>query len=212
MRRLSPSIVLLAGLVAACADPEPFIDQGVTVTVDKTKPLSDAGSFPICYSARTSAAQVEQLAREHCGALGLQPIMTQASRWQCRATSPHQNTYRCVDPDLREADGSYINPLDTRAVAMWEKLNGKKAKVRTRSPGPEVVLPAQPAPADASTPPPPPPAPVPERVLTPADIAGKPAQPSQPVPIEPAPPPPPPLPNSSGFSLPQGSWGDHFQE
>lgn len=209
--RLSRSIVLLAGLVAACADPEPFLDLGQTVTVDKHKPITSTGSFLLCYSGKTPEAEVEQLAQEQCGAYGLQPLLTNKTRWQCRFTSPHAASYRCIAPEMRDALGEYINPFDKQAVANWERVNGKKAPSPALPQGPEVTVPPTPAPANTGNQPPPP-APVPKSVLTPADIAGKPAAPKQSLPAQPSPPPPPPLPDTSGFSLPQGSWGDHFQE
>lgn len=230
MRLDRPLLLILAALVAGCADPEPFVDWGHSVSPTVAKPADPVVSgrgLPICYSDKTPREELDKLAAERCATHGLQAVLINDARYQCRATSPHRATYLCYDPEMRTAKGGYINPFDEQAVREWEQRTGKKARPHNFMTGPSPAnrLPTAPAingdapgaasPADQPPPPaaitPAPAAPV--RPLTPADIAGKPPIPDLP-PREEAPPPAPvPVqPNGSGFTLPQGSWGDHFQD
>ncbi|HTH15033.1 MAG TPA: hypothetical protein VL974_00160 [Magnetospirillum sp.] len=203
-------------------------------------PVVRTGQFYVCYSDATPWEEVVALATERCAAHGLK-LQSNAAiyKWRCRLTSPHQASFACYDPDMFDSRG-YINPFNKAAVARWEQATGKTAKPHNfmtmageeEGGGRQIEMPAYvpgpppppqsgvsnqpptPAPQVPSRSPegiaPPPPAqltPVPP--LSPADIAGKPALP--PPPRLDAPPPPPPL-APDNFSLPPGSWGDHFQE
>ena len=234
MRAHRPLILLIAALGAGCADPEPFVNVGGSISPSYSKPLDpviEYGRFNICYSDATPWAEVEALAAERCGAYGLTARATTVTRWQCRATSPHIADFFCYDPEMVTAAGSPVNPFDHNAVKAWEAKTGKKAKphntlsgnrltVQTPAaiPGPPTdTPPPATAPADSTATPAPPPSltAAPTPALTPADIATRPAI-SQP---EPLPAAPAPTATSSGpaypvdnFTLPQGSWGDAFKE
>lgn len=236
MRVDRPLLLMLAALTAGCADPEPFVDLGISTSprIDKPMdPVLENGVLHICFSDQTPWAEVERLAQERCGTRGLQARASSTLRWQCRATSPHRATFQCYDPEMLTAEGVPINPFDPAAVARWEARTGKTAKPHNAlsglSPAPANPAPATPpeptqappaAPAPAALPPVPP-APAqsqaPLRPLTPDDIAGRPAMPPPPQ-LTPPPgaPAPAPAPGGAypmdGFTLPQGSWGDHFQE
>ncbi len=231
MRADRPLLLLLAALTAGCADPEPFVDHGnptFTVQVDKPRDsVLQTGQVQLCHSAATPWAEVESLARERCAAHGLQATFLFGERHQCRATSPHRATFQCYDPEMLTERGTPVNPFDPLAVATWEKRTGKTAKPHNflTAPGGAAANPtalgaaanpttsgaaANPATSGAA------PAPVqaPLVPLTPDSVADRPAfQPYPPRPATPAPAAPTaeayPVDN---FTLPQGSWGDHFQE
>lgn len=231
MRVDRPLILLLATLAGGCADPEPFVDVGGKVTPTYNKPIDpilQQGTLNICYSDATPWSEVEALAAERCATYGLTPRLLFRMRWQCRATSPHSVSFQCYDPAMMTAKGTPVNPFDPSAVQQWEKRTGKKAATHNTlttslSTAPTATAPAavttpdtEPAPAAETMPATTPtaaPATVPPP-LTPADIADKPALAPQPVVTA-----PPPTPATSGgaypmdgFTLPQGSWGDAFQE
>lgn len=225
MRADRPLLLLLAALTAGCADPEPFVDQGIveypTVSKPRDTVLTDS-RVKLCYSDKTPWSEVEALAAERCGAYGLKIYNYQTQRYQCRATSPHTATFVCYDPEMLDARGAPINVFDVAAVQEWEKRTGKRAKPHNSLGGqgapatapapaapPEAPpAPAQPAPAPVSMP-----MQAPLKPLTPADIASRP--PMQPLPPRPQTQAAPPTEGAyptEGFTLPQGSWGDHFQE
>lgn len=227
MRADRPLLLLLAALTAGCADPEPFVDQGNPTFLARVEKPRDTvlvtGVVQLCFSDATPWAEVEQLARERCSAHGLQATLNRVERQQCRMTSPHRATFQCYDPEMTLESGAAINPFDPRAVQAWEKRTGKTAKAHNflTAPGGPAANPAAPPPAppspEAAPQAPSAATPVvqqpPLTPLTPADIAGRPAyQPVQP-PAAPTPSAPPVEAYPPGnFSLPQGSWGDAFQE
>lgn len=225
MRAERPLLLLLAALTAGCADPEPFVDFGGGATVEKPKdPVLVSGTVAICFSDKTPWTEVETLAGERCAAHGLQPAITSIQRQQCRATSPHRAIFRCHDPEMTMPTGQWVNPFDPIAVAKWERATGKKAKPHNFMTG-QAPAAAQPGASDTTAPTttpstptaPAPAAPAPAQVapLAPADIAGRPPIPTMP-PRPPAPTVTAPTggayPMGDGFTLPQGSWGDHFQD
>ncbi|MCR6629098.1 MAG: hypothetical protein NVV74_03060 [Magnetospirillum sp.] len=223
MRASRPLLLMLAALTAGCADPEPFVDTGQNLyqaVIAKPKdPVLVNGSLPICYSDETPWDEVVALVTERCAAHGLQ-VWPQSSvqRWQCRATSPHRAVFQCYDPEMLTAKGQYVNPFNRGAVEAWERETGKTAKPHNFMTGPVPVAPAdeplpqRPSARDVPATTPAPQAPPPAQ-LTPEGMASRPAMPSPPYRIEGPPPPPPvPVPENGGFTLPQGSWGDHFQE
>lgn len=218
MRITSPLFLLMAGLVSGCAVEEPFVDTvSASVTVQKTPSnvLRD-GYVHVCSGERTPSNEVTTLAEEQCAVHGLKSVLVGTDHWQCRATAPHRTTFMCVDPDMRNADGTYVNPFTPGATGAWERQTGKTARNYRANRAPMVSPPAPTPVAPESVPGPaaPPPAPISAvpPALTPADLAGKPAMPTQPLRVETPPPPPPPSPVGDGFKLPVGSWGDHFQE
>jgi hypothetical protein len=225
MRASRPLLLILAALTAGCADPEPFVDDGGGTSLLVSKPVDPViktGSLPICYSETTPWSEIFALATERCSAHGL-AVHPQATiqRWQCRVTSPHKATFYCYDPEMIHTNGLFVNPFNRSDVARWEGETGKTAKPHNFLTTPGAQAPAgesQPAPAggSAAVPPGMPAAPAapPSAALTPADLAGKPPVPTQSYRLDAPPPVPPaaPIPNDPGFTLPQGSWGDHFQE
>ena len=223
MRADRPLLLLLAALTVGCADPEPFVDQGSpTYTIKVEKPrdtVLDKGQVQLCFSDATPWTEVEKLARERCSAHGLEAALNRVERQQCRMTSPHRATFLCYDPEMMTEAGSPVNPFNPLAVQAWEKRTGKTAKPHNflTAPGgptanPAALPPAAPAPeAVPQTAPTPVQAPL--APLTPEGIAGRPAYQPAPRPATPAPSAPPAEAYPPGnFSLPQGSWGDAFQE
>lgn len=233
MRADRPLLLLLAALTAGCADPEPFIehDPRFNYNVHVNKPrdtVLEYGYLFVCYSDATPWTEVETLARERCASHGLQASLYQNFRQQCRATSPHRATFLCYDPEMTTEAGQPVNPFDPRQVTAWEKRTGKTAKPHNfmTLPGGPATNPALPPEAPPATAAPVTSAPLtsapvtapmavqpPLAPLTPADIAGRPAYQPAPLPATPAPSAPPAEAYPPGnFSLPQGSWGDAFQE
>jgi hypothetical protein len=119
--------LLLAALAAACSFGEPFVDRQYTeVNVQKPKPAGADGAVVVCYGNDTPRAKVDTLADEACAGWGLKAVLSQEKRWQCRLTMPHQATYVCIDPEMKFADGQYVNPFSKAAVEAWraEQVNG----------------------------------------------------------------------------------------
>lgn len=164
------------------------------------------------------------------------------TRWSCKVASPHLASFSCYDPDMalngryinpfnraavaewERRTGKKAKPhnfMTAEAENDGEKRgSAPQAPFYVDAPAPppasgvaNTPAPAPAATAPAATPLPQPPAPAqltPVPALTPADIAGKPAPAPAPR-VQSAPPPPPPAPVDD-FSLPPGSWGDHFKE
>lgn len=222
--------LLLAGLVAGCAE-SPFVDVQINQTVEKSEdPVLRSGAVAVCHDDATPWAEIEELAREACAKHGYQASLIQKLRWQCRWTAPHRTTFACTLPGLVDELGRPISPADTKALEAWQKRTGKPLPQRVR-PGQPVPVPPAPdsgaaAPPAAASPartPAPAPAPtatapattaVPARPLGPADIAGKPAVPAAPpaVPMGSPPPAPTTVAPSGGFTLEPGGWGQSFEE
>lgn len=202
-------------------------------------PVVRTGSLRLCFSDKTPWAEVAALAVERCAAHGLQAKTDYVQRYQCRATSPHRAVFVCYDPEMMSASGTPVNPFDPNAVAAWERETGKTAKPHNfmTMPGgavppvapPATVGPAAPPAAAGADQPPaamapvltrpvPAPAARPAAPLNPADIGNRPPMPA-PAPVPQAVPAPTPksvpgkgaYPTEDGFTLPQGSWGDHFE-
>lgn len=209
------------------------------VRVDKPRDtVLEHGYLFVCYSDATPWAEVETLARERCASHGLQATLHSNVRQQCRATSPHRATFLCYDPEMTTETGGPVNPFNPRQVTAWEKRTGKTAKPHNfmTLPGGPAANPAAPPEAAPATAAPATSAPLtsapvaapmaapvqaplaapvqaPLAPLTPADIAGHPPYQPAPLPAAPAPSAPPAEAYPPGnFTLPQGSWGDAFQE
>lgn len=225
--RVSPLLLLIPAMLAGCAE-EPFVDtwarKNPNVLLDVRKPVSDLftyGWFDVCYADKTPFSDVLARARQECGSYGLETRTLQTQRWQCRVSAPHMTRFSCYSPDMTEADGTLINPFDKRAVAAWEKRTGKTAPIKnprvellsqpaaaTTSPAADGGVPASTAPAIAT-----PTAPASQAApLRPEDIAGKPAITAPSAPPDAVSTPVPTSPAVESFSLPQGSWGDSFNQ
>lgn len=224
---------VLAAMLAACAEA-PFADHGLDNLIDKTvNTITSQGTVTICHAGSAPWAEVEAEAAYACGEFGYFSRHQKTLRYQCRITAPHQSTFACYHPEMTDAKGVLINPSDKKAVAEWQKRTGKmKPKPRIALPdGQQQAVPAtlpagpqapiqSPAASQAGTDPQAAgttapamaaPAAVPYRPLTPADIAGKPHM--APTPILTVPPSQAPLyPSGSSYTLPPGSWGQHFEE
>lgn len=229
MRAVAQSLFLCA-LVSACAG-EPFVEHQSRVEgeaalsyVQKEKPaIGRTGRGQVCFAASTPQAEIEQTANDACAEYGLRAVMDGVKRYQCRMTNPHEAYFHCVDPNMKTESGQYVDVFDPKAVAAWESRTGKKAPLRQTAgaymewperggaavfsdrPVSQPLLNAAPIPSAAPTLP-----------ATPA-VAPPPAIIQAPSPaIQPAPPVPmmspqqPSSPQINSFSLPVGSWGDHF--
>lgn len=197
--RLRPLPLLLAGLLAGCAEG-PFIDLPVAQSVEKpADPVAKTGEVAVCHTDATPLADIEALAREACAKHGYQVSRMSTRRWQCRATAPHQTLFACTLPGMVTEDGRPINPTDKAAVEAWRKRTGKNVPLpQSGRPAPQrpAAAPAAPLPAPAA--------------IGPADIAGKPVPPMPAVPGAGSAVPPPLAP--SGFTVEPGSWGQHFED
>jgi hypothetical protein len=229
MRAAPFALFAITAMLTACAEA-PFADHGLNSLIDKpvNSVLRD-GMVTICHAGSAPWTEVEAEAVYACGEYGYFSKFQDTLRYQCRITAPHQSTFICYHPEMTDAKGRLINPANEKAVAEWQKRTGKmKPKPRIALPNAQqqavpATLPAGPGTAPAQTPaasqagiPAPamaaPVAPsAPYRPLTPADIAGKPDM--APAPILTVPPSQAPLyPSGGSYTLPPGSWGQHFEE
>jgi hypothetical protein len=234
MRAFYPVPLLLAGLLAGCAE-SPFVDTPVSQSVEKPADTAmESGTVAVCHKDSTPWAEIELLARESCAKYGFEATLQNRRRWDCRMTAPHRATFSCTLAGLVDETGAAINPSNKAAVDAWRKRTGKTlpTPVRPGNPAPApataaavpasspaaVPATASPAPAPAPATPQPVPQPMPAatpmRPLTPADIAGKPAMAPAPAPMMTSTPQAPATaaPTSGGFTLDSGSWGQHFEE
>lgn len=231
MRAAPFALFAIAAMLAACAEA-PFADREIDSLIDKrVNTITTNGTVTICHAGSAPWTEVEAEAAYACGEFGYFSKFRNTLRYQCRITAPHQSTFTCYHPEMTDAKGLLINPSDEKAVAEWQKRTGKmKPKPRIALPQSQqqavpATLPAGPM-APAANPidgtatgtaaptmaAPTATAPVaPYRPLTPADIAGKPDM--APAPILTAPPSQAPLyPSGGSYTLPPGSWGQHFEE
>ncbi|AVM74695.1 hypothetical protein [Magnetospirillum gryphiswaldense] len=231
MRAAPFALFAIAAMLASCAEA-PFVDHEIESLIDKrANTITTNGTATICHADSAPWAEVEAEAAYACGEYGYFSQFQKTLRYQCRITAPHQSTFTCYHPEMTDAKGRLINPADEKAIAEWQKRTGKmKPKPRIALPQSQqqavpATLPSGPmAPAanpvdgtptgtaapimaaPAATPPV-----APYRPLTPADIAGKPDM--APAPILTAPPSQAPLyPSGGSYTLPPGSWGQHFEE
>jgi hypothetical protein len=126
MRPPLATVILLAALAAGCSS-EPFVDREyIEVHIQKPKVAGATGAVIVCYPGGTPRQQLDELAGEACAGWGLQALFTKEARWQCRLTAPHQATYSCIDPDMKFANGVYVNPFQKDSVERWrdEQANG----------------------------------------------------------------------------------------
>ncbi|MBR9972012.1 hypothetical protein [Magnetospirillum sulfuroxidans] len=225
--RVASFVLIAATALAGCAEA-PFVEREINSNVDK--PINNVttnGTAIVCHADSAPWAAVEAEAADACGQYGYFSRFVQTRRYQCRITAPHQSTFACYHPDMTDAKGVLINPSDEKAVLAWQKRTGKlKPKPRIALPEdqqiapPPATLPNGPLAPQAAPPlaagstggqpafAAPPPS---YRPLTPADIAGKPDMEAAPILAEP-PPVVPLYPAGGGYSLPPGSWGQHFEQ
>ncbi|WP_239988486.1 hypothetical protein [Paramagnetospirillum kuznetsovii] len=120
-------LVLVAAAVTGCASGEAFVDRSYTVrSVKKQKLPGYNGTLTVCYDGDAPTEKRDHLASEACEVYGLQAILIQEYKWQCRLTVPHLAVYSCVDPNMRLANGSYINPFMPGQVDRW--VRGQKTE------------------------------------------------------------------------------------
>lgn len=226
MRPHRLAVLACAAALAACSEG-PFLDHDISFQVDKAlDPVVTNGTLYVCYEGEEQLPEAMALARKTCAAYGLQASLGVTYRYQCRLTTPHRAMFHCFHPDMLDAQGSPINPLNPKAVDAWMERTGKQPPASLRrnplapqprsedqpaAPGPEEA-PSAPPPAVMTPVPAPTPSPAaPPRAPGPADIPSWP-QASQP----PAPPPAPiaaPAPLApESFTLPVGTWGDAFEQ
>lgn len=227
MRAAPFALFAITAMLAACAEA-PFADHGFNSLIDK--PVNSVlrnGMVTICHAGSAPWTEVEAEAAYACGEYGYFSKFQETLRYQCRITAPHLSTFACYHPEMTDAKGGLINPANEKAVAEWQKRTGKQ-KPKPRIALPDTQQQAVPATLPTINPPPQTPpasqtggaaptmaAPVapsaPYRPLTPADIAGKPDM--APAPQLTAPPSQVPLyPSGGSYTLPPGSWGQHFEE
>lgn len=129
MRLFRPLLVVAAMTsVAACSIGEPFVDRDTTFVItnpviSKPKRAGYNGVVTVCFTSDTLPATRDAMAAEACAAWGMTAIEAGVQRWQCRLTVPHKALYNCVDPAMRNEDGSYVNPFNEGAVAEWRKAH-----------------------------------------------------------------------------------------
>jgi hypothetical protein len=133
MRFIQFAAVAALTLLGGCADQrQAFVDRMYDATVQKPKPAGSGGVVNVCYRDDTPAEERERLAAEACADWGLRPLLTGGQRWQCTLLVPHLATYHCVDPNMRFADGVYVDPFNRQDVEDWQAEKAGKP-VRHRS-------------------------------------------------------------------------------
>ncbi|OAN50130.1 hypothetical protein A6A04_01600 [Paramagnetospirillum marisnigri] len=127
MHPLRPvAFALIVLVLAGCADGGAFVDRNYTVmSVKKQKLPGYNGQVLVCYDDKTPLAKRDELAGEACEVYGLKSMLVLEQKWQCRVTKPHQATYACYDPEMRMADGRYVNPFSGSQVNAWAQEQGK---------------------------------------------------------------------------------------
>ncbi|MGE5502916.1 MAG: hypothetical protein ACM31L_00700 [Actinomycetota bacterium] len=137
------AVFLAAAALAGCVRGEAFVDRAYDATVQKPKPAGWNGLVSVCYTNETPAAERERLAAEACADWGLRPLLYSVQTYQCRLTVPHLAVYRCIDPAMRFANGSYVNPFSRNDVEAWQdekagkpRKGYKPADAATAIPGP----------------------------------------------------------------------------
>jgi len=115
-------VVLVSAVVSGCSGPQAFVDRNyLTPGIRKQKLPGYDGFVTVCHDGDTPRETRDLLAREACEVYGLQPVLVQENRWQCRLTMPHRATYGCVDPAMRFDNGGYVNPFSPGQVELWQK-------------------------------------------------------------------------------------------
>jgi hypothetical protein len=115
-------LMLVTAAVAGCAGGEAFVDRNyMTKSVKKQKLPGYDGTVAVCYDGGASREKRDQLAGEACEVYGLQAMLVLERKWQCRLTVPHMASYVCVDPQMRFANGTYVNPFSPSSVAAWKQ-------------------------------------------------------------------------------------------
>ena len=160
MRRLS--VLALLAALAACDSGGPFVYIDPTVTLNKPSDLIRRnGYFQVCYGDGEDA-KADALAAETCADYKLVPRRAINLRYQCALTEPHEAFYYCIDPTMRMADGSYINPLNRGQLKKWREQQ-ERLKAYAAAHGGAAATPAaptpEPTPEPAATPPAPEPLP-----------------------------------------------------
>lgn len=222
------ALIVTASTVLAGCTEAPFVEREINSNIEKPiNNVTRTGTAIVCHADSAPWTAVEAEAADACGQYGYFSRFVQTQRYQCRITAPHQSTFACYHPDMTDTQGVLINPSDEKAVLAWQKRTGKmKPRPRIALPqdqqavsatlpsGPQTPHSSMPVaqPENATMPQAPSAAAAPAyRPLTPADIAGKPGL--EPAPILAEPPPVVPLyPSGGGYTLPPGSWGQHFEE
>lgn len=216
MRAAPFALFAIAAMLASCAEA-PFVDHEIDSLIDKrANTITTNGTVTICHADSAPWTEVEAEAAYACGEYGYFSTFKKTLRYQCGITAPHQSTFTCYHPEMTDAKGLLINPSDQKAVAEWQKRTGKmKPKPRIALPQSQQQVPA--------TLPSGPMAPAANPVdgtggqttgtAVPTMAAPAPYRPLAPAPILTAPPSQVPLyPSGGSYTLPPGTWGQHFEE
>lgn len=120
-------MMLVSTVITGCSVGDAFVDRNyMTSGVRKQKLPGFDGNVTVCYGGDTPREKRDELAREACDVYGLQPLLIQEAKWQCRLTVPHSASYACINPEMRIPGGGYINPFSASQVEIW-----RQAKDRT---------------------------------------------------------------------------------
>lgn len=115
-------LVLISAVLSGCSGREAFVDRNYTAPgIRKQKLPGYDGFLTVCHGGNTPREERDALAKEACGVYGLEPVLVQERRWQCRLLVPHSATYGCVDRSMRFDNGGYVNPFSVGQVERWQK-------------------------------------------------------------------------------------------
>lgn len=118
-------VLTLAAVLGACSSSA-FVDRReMENSIRKQKLPGYDGQVKVCYDDDTPRAERDRLAAEACEVYGLKAWLSSERKWQCRATVPHLADYRCYDPDMRMADGRYVDPFSNSDIKAWRRERKK---------------------------------------------------------------------------------------
>lgn len=154
MRRRLTALALLA-VLGGCSSGGPYVYIDPTVTLTKVPDLiRKNGYFMVCHGDDELGA-ADGLAAETCADYYKLTALRMADRrYQCSWSKPHLAVYYCVNPEMRMADGRYVNPLNKTDVAQWQAQQqllrpAMQRHGETPPPLPAGVTPAAPSPGPA---------------------------------------------------------------
>ena len=107
------------GLAGCTLAEPPFVYTNVQLSVAKqSDQIRQTGLLAVCYHD-PDLPQARALALSSCRQYGLQMMERVIQHHQCKLSAPEKLVVRCYDPQMRFADGSWVNPLNSTEVHAW---------------------------------------------------------------------------------------------
>lgn len=110
-------------MLSGCSISErPFIWVDPLLTINKqlaSDTLHRYGTVIVCYNDEDAKA-ARALAADTCAEYGMKSLWVSADRMQCKMSAPNRMVFRCYDPQMRFANGAWVNPFSKNMVKMWQ--------------------------------------------------------------------------------------------